>query len=974
MAKRDAEGNILSGLLDSSRNLEKYAVQLSKDVKDSTSTMKTVVGGAVSTLKSIDKKLDKIIGLMGEVAGGGLTSSLQGDSILEIVKLNANLLKNVGSKFDKFIKDQYDKAAGKGKNAKEGAEAIKTISGSLKDLVEGLLLFSFVPGTKKFISFISGIAGVFEKVDPEKIEKGAKGVKAMGASILALGLTLAASTVLYIVGIPGALAASVIILGLTWIFSNIDGDRVAKGGIAVGVMAAGIALLGLGLYLFQKLGIDYETGFKAMLITGGLALVFGLAGKFAGNIALGALSLGLASIALMGISFGLNMFKKAQIEFKDVAILGGSLLAITGAFALAGLPPVSLFVAMGAIVLGLAALSLIGIAYGLKKFQALGFDEKQADQLKYGINSLSSAFGSIGIIESAKILLGSAAIATTGLAIASVSKALKLWTGVKFTEGDGKNLIAAVGSISAAFAQAGGSEGTSGSVLSFLTGIDLSPNNVERGITSVMKSGEAMKSVVEGVKAFASLSTIGLSEDAFDITVPGSLINNITSILNAIKAPFAEIGQSANGSGSLIKGIFGADFAESDVEQGIESVMDSGLAMKSVVDGITAFASLDKLGLAPDAFDSTVTGSLLWNVKSVLTAIKSVFAEIGQSANGGGSLISGIFGGDFSESDVEQGVQSVKGSGGVLKEISEGIKAFVSLEKLGLPANAFDATVPGTLLYNIKGVLTAVKSVFAEIGQSANGGGSLVKSIFGADFSESDVEQGIQSVKGVGSVIKDIADGVMVFAGKDFNADKAVQNITKIILSVPNILAKLQIKGDLKKDPKIIFLNTFVHNMERLAKIEKPLDKIAGSIDKMAGGLGKFGDFFKQFDPNMFKSFAEFTNALVGFSNVKTAELEKNTLASKPLIDNAAAFAKGNQNSFISNQTNNNKSTQAAPIATQSAKNNADAKVIEELTKQNTMLQETLVNMNDTMKAMAFSLTQIKTRLDSPLQVRESKI
>src|SRR5690606_33291877 len=126
-------------------------------------------------------------------------------------------------------------------------------------------------------------------------------------------------------------------------------------------------------------------------------------------------------------------------------------------------------------------------SYGLQQFQKANITEETSNRLSIGIKSLASAFA-INPIDLALIIPSSIAIGAAGLALSSVTSAIREWTTVDFTEEDGKRLMAAIGSISAAFAQAGGSEGTKGSVLSFLTGIDLSPNNVERGIDSVMNA------------------------------------------------------------------------------------------------------------------------------------------------------------------------------------------------------------------------------------------------------------------------------------------------------------------------------------------------------------------------------------------------------------------------------------------------------------------------------------------------------
>jgi hypothetical protein len=72
--------------------------------------------------------------------------------------------------------------------------------------------------------------------------------------------------------------------------------------------------------------------------------------------------------------------------------------------------------------------------------------------------------------------------------------------------------------------------------------------------------------------------------------------------------------------------------------------------------------------------------AITYNVSKVLNTIPSIFATIGQRDKGGssGSLISSIFGSDFSKGDIEQGIQSTEKLGTNLKNLADGIMAWSS--------------------------------------------------------------------------------------------------------------------------------------------------------------------------------------------------------------------------------------------------------------------------------------------------------
>ena len=142
-----------------------------------------------------------------------------------------------------------------------------------------------------------------------------------------------------------------------------------------------------------------------------------------------------------------------------------------------------------------------------------------------------------------------------------------------------------------------------------------------------------------------------------------------------------------------------------------------------------------------------------------------------------------VFGNDFSQTDVEKGIDAVKNVGKVFKDIVEGLKAWMDPTMLGIDVERIGK--------NINDILTTTTTVFANIGKGTSG-----CKLFGFEIvaESSNVERGINSCQGLGQVVKELADGIKIWndlekAGID--TKKIGDNMREMIELTSNVFADI---------------------------------------------------------------------------------------------------------------------------------------------------------------------------------------
>lgn len=865
----------------------------------------------------------------------------------------------------------------------------------------------------------------------ERVERGSKALLFTGLALASLAIGIFVFQALNIGLVPMLMAGlAVAVVGLAFgLIGNFAGE-VQQGAAALFFSGIAIASVALGLWVFQKMEIGLGTVLIAGLAIGIMGLMFGIAGAVAGDIALGALAFLGVALAIIAVGYGFEQFKKNKIELSDIGLVSGVLLSM--GLIMAGAGAISWLILPGAAALIASGFALISITRGLNAFKTVDFNEGDADKMGYVISSLAASFSLAGGKEGMSSFMGIAvgknavergisSVMDAGDALASIAKGLTAFRALKLGKdeavdlwGDGTlenpgSIGLVIAGISAQFGAIGGKASKESTGLLGLLGYQR--NDVETGIESVMKTGQALTSVAKGVKAFMQ-DTKGIDAAAFG--------SSLQLVIGAISEAFAVVGGASNSRASSgLLGLIGIE--RNSVEEGISAVKDVGSTLVDLAAGVKAFANLtfkDPLTGKEVVFGPKDFEKVSLNIMTVLTAVSSAFGVIGAGPAQAGAL-GGLFG--PGDNNVKVGVDSVKGMGSELVDLAKGVADFASLKFTDPLTGAVTLITPdmfgkeGRITKNILNVVTAVSDVFGMIGANNAPGG-----LFGAG--DNNVKVGIDSVKGIGAELSKIAEGVKTFAEiKDLPATKkAIFDLvtivpgafmvayTKYISLLPDTAMKsiskfTDILADFvdvfkempeNLDKKSMTLGTVfdsvsrgfsafsllktdnvekvVSFMERMAKASDPLLKLADSFERIAKSMDKFSATFKKMNPATVKSSDMLIQSLVTFSKADPNAFNTLTDKGKALIN--FIYEKGG--SQAPTPAPASQPAQAVKMQTAEPGKTPVQKATEKVGQNaaavgaNNAVNQAIIDLNTNMSNMARALSDIKNILQGTLKMQ----
>jgi hypothetical protein len=807
-------------------------------------------------------------------------------------------------------------------NVERGAEILDLMGRSLLQFTKGLVLAAigaaigvlFTPVIVLSMLLIGGAFAILGSAD-KLIRPGAKSLRVMGRSLISfsIGLVTFALASMFVLSNPIILLAMVgtlILLGGAFAILGIVSAPIRKGASALFLMGISLIAFSIGYFIFSLVTKNVtleQIGIQSSILLG-LGLAIGLIGMGLASVVKGTIA-----IALMGIGlliFGLGYLPFAAIvkgtTAEDVAQQAGLLLALGLEFAAAGLAAILIMpgaAAYAAVGIGLALLSI-----GLKAIKKVDFTEKDSIKLVTMLSGVKSAFlggdnaekgffsklgGAItGTVDSVAMIAAAGSFAAAGVALKLLAYGLTAFKKIGWNNTLSLELTTALTGITTAFAAAGGSEQVPSS--SFFGQIfSFKRTAVEEGIMSVMSAGRALSKIAEGLKSFKSLVDSNIkfgspdSAGNYEKDTLGYAVVNTVGFINQAFAAVADTGNVQ--AGGFFNTLF--NIKKNKVAEGISAVSGAGKELTNIVNGLAGFQTL---------IDKKINWTNLGNAISMsLGFVGSAFATIG----GKESTDSAFFGMlQWNENEVKKGVNAVSGAGKELINIAEALSKFQSMI-----VDKVDFNIIGQ---GIKTSLTLVGDAFAIIGGKEvkdDAWGGMLK------WDESTVSKGIANVKGAGTELLNIAEGLQAFA--DLKDPKAVAtSIKEIFTSVGNTFTYYY------KDPK--FKNNVNHMQGFITEISNNakkgyLDKAAKGMDRIAKAVNSIDKSKAESFANLFKGAGELTDNKQAFNSLLTAVKEiRDSLAggSAPITAGPSVQPGGNPMPINTNAQSN---TGLTPVLTQ---------------------------------------------------------
>jgi len=771
-------------------------------------TLKDLMDPLVKIAAATEKTAQKIDAVVAAVAGG--TGSSLNQEIMTELKIQTDLLRVIagnskggggGIKVGGKEVDQ-DKL-------KEGANAIKLLGGGAASLAMGLLTFMLVPKSviKKFVTTIQDLMAAFDQIDIKKVEKGSQAFELIARSIGQFARGLALAGILFI---PALIGVGLIKLAISILLPTFQmlGDsekKVDKGAQTLSLMGGALISFAKGLVLAaigSAIGILFTPLIVlAMIIVGGafaylgamdrtiengarvakrmgraliwfsaglviaaiasavsilftplivLSLVlvggaFALLGVFDKSIRKGAVALFVMSISLVLFSIGYLIFSSVvkDVTLEDIAMQAGLLVGTGIAFGILG--KMALSIVEGALAIAAVGIGLLVFSLGYLPFAAVTKDmtlESVATQagilLALGVEFAAAGVGALFIAA------GAAAFASVGVALLLLAPGLLAIKKVNFTEQDSVKLATMLSGVKSGFLGGKGSdEGFFAKIGGAITGAIDSVRMIEAA-AGFMAAGVALKMLAWGLNAFKGVKW------------NDELSKELVTMLNGVTTAFALAGSSQQvPSSSFFGQMFG--FKRTAVEEGINSVLGAGRALKDIAKGLQAFQALIDKGVnfgTPDDKGRYEKGTLGYAVVNTIGFINEAFAAVAEQGNvDAGGIFGSLFG--IKKNKVAEGIDSVKGAGKELSNIATGLKSFQSMVDKDINWDKLGDAITKAVGF--------VGSAFAKIGGMESTDTNALASVFGISWDENKVKKGVDAVQGAGKELMQIAKGLETF-------------------------------------------------------------------------------------------------------------------------------------------------------------------------------------------------------------------
>jgi hypothetical protein len=731
----------------------------------------------------------------------------------------------------------------------------------------------------------------------KELQKGAIALGIMAISIIILGVALmifkAANLTLLDAVILGAIVVG---LGLAMSSFGAEAALIIEGSVAMMAAAIPLILISVALLIFKATKFTAEDGIVLGAVVVGLGLAMAAAGLASILIGAGAIAMGLAGVSLIVLSVGIGIFKLMDFKKEDATAISSAIDSVANSMTSAGAS--SILIALGAVAIGLASIALLPLTAALAIFKSSGFTKEDGDSLEYGLSAVINGFlgGKFpgGIVEGLKFAGQAAARAAlltitvpamvgAGVALIAISKGLTIFKASGFTTEDGVVLESTIGSIAKAFTLVTDKKRQKE------LGINIDPVDLMIGIMSLSMAGNVLSSLAQGVQAWAKLEV-----NEYEVVNPGTskaklvikarrklnegdfetAANGMAKVIGAIAEPFALVGRLEKGQPSgnpIYDAIFGGGF----VSAGIAALKHSGDTIVSLAQGVQAFATMQyteyevvnagtsKAKLVPKGIiklGEAEISAASKNIAMVIGVVAEAFAKVGKNE----ASSEGIFSGGF----VSKGVKALSGVGDNLKSMVDSVLMMANREiptftlinggtkdaKL-VPGNPRKITDPQLFAAadTIMKILKVIANGFYDIGKAESDSSSF--------WGDGYITKGIKALSGVGDIVAKVTDSVIKIATGTITPMVASGSgtDTKLVPGTPIKITDAMLKSAAKTINSIMMIiGAGIYNVGVFYK--KYQDPIDQAIDVL---------------PNMSKSISKLAEGVVSFAELK--DIDKST-------------------------------------------------------------------------------------------------
>jgi len=317
---------------------------------------------------------------------------------------------------------------------------------------------------------------------------------------------------------------------------------------------------------------------------------------------------------------------------------------------------------------------------------------------------------------------------------------------------------------------------------------------VADGIKAVSGMGAVLSEITTGLIAFADMKFMDIEGNPImlDGAKLRSVTDNIVMVLDTLSLSFKIIGErnkkESGFAGDTVLGkLFNASplglvsmaatqlFTRGPVADGIKAVAGMGKVLSEITTGLIAFADMKFMDVEgnPIMLDETRLTTTIDNVVLVLDTLSIAFAKIGEKNKkdygfAGDTVLGKLFNASpigimsmaatqlFTKGPVAEGVKAVSGMGLIISQVAQGLVAFAEMKYTDIEGNPIiiDDDVLINVQANIVSVLSALGNAFLEMGTRRKDRVAIKNSI--------------KSIRGIGTEIVSIAQGVKDFAALTF--------------------------------------------------------------------------------------------------------------------------------------------------------------------------------------------------------------